>query len=104
MRSGSPYGMTKAAMNQMARNLGAEWAKDGIRVNAVAPGFTATPLTEYWQSNEEYMRELAFRTPMRRMGQPEEVAAAIAFLAMPVSSFTTGQCLAVDGGLIVNAF
>jgi Tropinone reductase 1 len=104
MRSGSPYGMTKAAMNQMTRNLAVEWAKDGIRVNAVAPGFTKTPLTEFWQGNDAYMQELAHKTPLARMGEAEEIAAAIAFLAMPASSFTTGQCLCVDGGFIINAF
>lgn len=104
MRSGSPYGMTKAAMVQMTRNLAVEWAKHGIRVNAIAPGFTQTPLTEFWQTNETYMKELCDRTPMGRMGQPEEVAKAIVFMAMPASSFTTGQCLAVDGGLVTNGF
>jgi Tropinone reductase 1 len=104
MRSGSPYGITKAAMNQMTRNLAVEWAPHGIRVNAIAPGFTQTPLTEYWQKSEVHMKEVRERTPMSRMGQPEEIAAAIAFLAMPASSFTTGQCLAVDGGLVTNGF
>lgn len=104
MRSGSPYGMTKAAMNQMTRNLAVEWGKDGIRVNTIAPGFTKTPLTEFWQSNEAYMEELTRKTPLGRIGAPEEIAGAIAFLAMPISSFTTGQCLVIDGGFIANAF
>jgi Tropinone reductase 1 len=90
----------------MTRNLAVEWAKDEIRVNAVAPGFTRTPLTEYWfqPGNESVVENFMSKTPLGRAGKPEEIAAAIAFLAMPASSFITGQCLVVDGGFTINGF
>lgn len=106
LRSGSPYGMTKAAMIQMTRNLAVEWAPHGIRVNAVAPGLTKTPLTEYWfqPGNEAAGKDFISKTPLARAGEAKEIAAAITFLAMPASSFITGHCLVVDGGFTINAF
>lgn len=102
--SGSPYSMTKAAMNQMTRNLAVEWAKAKIRVNAVAPGFIKTPLTRPLWSEDKFVLELIKKTPLGRIGNPEEIATAIAFLCMPVSSYTTGQCLVVDGGFTTNGY
>ncbi|MBL4818927.1 MAG: SDR family oxidoreductase [Deltaproteobacteria bacterium] len=102
LRSGSPYGMTKAAMIQMTRNLSVEWAEHGIRVNTVAPGFTETPLAEFWQANKDLLAEVHRRIPLNRFAKAEEIASAIAFTAMPASSYMTGQCITVDGGLIVN--
>jgi NAD(P)-dependent dehydrogenase (short-subunit alcohol dehydrogenase family) len=102
LRSGSPYGMTKAAMLQLTRNLAVEWAPHGIRVNAVAPGFTETPLTEYWKQFPELMELARSKIPLGRMGTPTEIAGAITYTALPIASYMTGQCLTVDGGLIVN--
>ena len=104
VRSGPPYAMTKAALVQMTRNLAVEWAPDGIRVNAVAPWYIQTPLVESVLSNRDYYNEVLSRTPLRRIGKPEEVACAVAFLCMPASSYITGQCLVVDGGFTVNGF
>lgn len=104
MRTGSPYAMTKAAIIQFTKNLACEWAADNIRVNCVSPWYIRTPLTEGVLSNKEYLDEVINRTPMRRTGNPEEVATAVAFFSMPASSYITGQNIAVDGGFIVNGF
>ncbi len=104
LRSGAPYGMTKAALTQLTRNLSVEWAGDGIRVNAVAPWYTKTPLVEQLLNDKQYLREVLERTPMGRLAEAEEVASAIVFLCLPAASYITGQCLPVDGGFMVNGF
>lgn len=104
VRTGSPYGMTKAALHQLTRNLAAEWAIDGIRVNAVAPWYIRTQRSEPALADSDYLDEVLDRTPLRRIGEPEEVAAAIAFLCLPAASYITGQVLAVDGGFISYGF
>ncbi len=100
--TGSPYGMTKAAEIQLSRNLAAEWAKYGIRVNAVSPWFTETPLTKTVLGNPERLDSIVARTPIGRVAQAEEIASVIAFLAMDKSSYITGQNLMVDGGMSVK--
>lgn len=104
VRTGAIYGMTKAALVQLTRNLAAEWAADGIRVNAVAPWYISTPLAQTVLQNETYYQEVIDRTPMREIGKPEDVSAAVAFLCMPAAAYITGQTLAVDGGFTVNGF
>src|SRR6201985_1845763 len=102
VRTGIPYGASKAALNQVTRGLAVEWAKHKIRVNLVAPGFIATPLTANLLANEEFMAYVRTRIPMERPGQPEEIARMIAFLAMPASSYITGQIFVADGGASSN--
>ncbi|MDB5263601.1 MAG: 3-oxoacyl-ACP reductase [Adhaeribacter sp.] len=104
VRTGAIYGMTKAALNHLSRYLAVEWAPDGILVNAIVPWYIQTPLAESVLKNPEYLQQVLARTPLQRVGQPEEVAAAAAFLCMPAASYITGQCLAVDGGFSVQGF
>ena len=102
VRTGIPYGASKAALNQVTRGLAVEWAKHKIRVNLVAPGFIATPLTKDLLANEELMAYVRTRIPMERPGQAREIATMIAFLAMPASSYVTGQIFVADGGASSN--
>ena len=104
IRTGVPYGAAKAALSQMTRGLAGEWAADQIRVNAVAPWYTRTPLAEQVLQDAPYAAEVLAHTPMRRIGEAREVAAAVAFLAMDASSYVTGQTLAVDGGFTAWSF
>ncbi|CAG1004221.1 tropinone reductase I [Phycisphaerales bacterium] len=107
LASGVVYAMTKAAIDQMTRYLAVEWAptpsRPGVRVNAVCPWYIRTPLVEPVLSDPARLARIIDRTPMARVGEPAEVAAAVAFLASPAASYITGQCLAVDGGLSCKA-
>ncbi|MFW5877797.1 MAG: SDR family oxidoreductase [bacterium] len=104
LRTGIIYGMTKAAMHQMTRNLAIEWAPYNIRVNAIAPWYIQTPLAEQVLQDRNYFKEVIRHTPLKRIGQPEEVSGLTAFLCMPGASYISGQCIAVDGGFSVNLF
>ncbi|MDZ7738650.1 MAG: SDR family oxidoreductase [Bacteroidales bacterium] len=104
VRTGSIYGMTKAAMNQLTRNLAGEWAADGIRVNAVAPWYINTALAKQVLKDDDYRNDVLSRTPMGRVGEIEEVASLVAYLCMPAASYITGQVIAVDGGFTIKGF
>jgi len=104
LRTGVVYAMSKAAMLQMTRNLAVEWAGDGIRVNAIAPWYTDTPLARQVLADADYRAEVLQRTPLGRIASATEVADAALFMAMPAAGFITGTCLPVDGGMSVNGF
>ncbi|GJN16842.1 hypothetical protein PR202_gb03866 [Eleusine coracana subsp. coracana] len=105
----SVYSATKGAMNQLTRSLAAEWAKDNIRVNCVAPGGVRTEITassgikmDPEVAQKMVAAELA-RVPMHRLGEPEEIASMVTFLCMPAASYVTGQVICADGGRTIAA-
>jgi Tropinone reductase 1 len=101
--TGTPYAMAKSGLLQQTRSLAVEWAQDGIRVNAVSPWFTETPLTKGFLKQDEKMNGILGRTPLKRIAKAEEMASIIAFLAMEKSSYITGQNIIADGGMSINA-
>ena len=101
----SVYSATKAAVIGLTQNMAADYGPRGIRVNAIAPGVIETPLTsERLRTNDWFRDTLVNGTPLGRVGQPEEIAAAAAFLCSDDASFITGQTLAVDGGWSTTKF
>lgn len=104
-RFGSPrnpaYGASKAAVEQLTKSLAMAWAPDGIRVNAIAPGFIVTEQSARARRDPAFASAIEARTPMARWGQPEDIAGAALFLCSGAAKFITGTCLAVDGGYSV---
>ncbi|MGQ9575222.1 MAG: SDR family NAD(P)-dependent oxidoreductase [Thermoguttaceae bacterium] len=100
----APYAMSKAAMSQMTRALAMEWGPYGVRVNAIGPGFTLTDLARPLWKDETLDKWRHENTPLRRMGNPEDMVGPCVFLASPAASFVTGQVLYVDGGTTCGLF
>ncbi len=100
---GNPaYSASKAGAVSLVKTLGAAWARDGIRVNGIAPGLVPTKITAITTENPERLEGSLKRIPLRRLGTPEDMAGAAMFLASPMSAYMTGQTLVVDGGLTLS--
>jgi NAD(P)-dependent dehydrogenase (short-subunit alcohol dehydrogenase family) len=96
------YGLSKAAENQLVRNLALEFGADGIRVNAVAPGLIRTDFSQALLADERTVRHFERTTPLGRIGEPEDIARVIAFLTGPDSAWLSGQVITADGGITVT--
>jgi NAD(P)-dependent dehydrogenase (short-subunit alcohol dehydrogenase family) len=95
-----PYGASKSGLLGITRGLAAEWAPFGVRVNAIAPGYFRTAMTEVFYEDEAWSDRMLGKIPMGRFGQGVDLAGAVLFLASNASAYVTGQCIAVDGGFL----
>jgi NAD(P)-dependent dehydrogenase (short-subunit alcohol dehydrogenase family) len=96
------YALAKAGVAQLARNLAVEWGPQGVRVNAISPGFIATELSRPLLENPEFMARRMAMTPLRRPGTPQEIGGTAAFLASDAGAFITGHNVVVDGGTLIT--
>ena len=92
------YAISKAADKQLTRNLAAEFGPDKVRVNTIAPGLIKTDFAKALWDNPEILKRSTERAPLRRIGEPDEIAGMAVFLAAPAGAFTTGQTFVIDGG------
>jgi NAD(P)-dependent dehydrogenase (short-subunit alcohol dehydrogenase family) len=95
------YGISKAADMQLARNLAHEYGPHGVRVNCIAPGLIKTDFAKALWDNPETLKRATVGVPLRRIGEPDEIAGAAIFLASKAGSFTTGQTIVCDGGATI---
>ncbi len=96
------YCASKGGVVMLTKALALAWAAEGIRVNSVAPGYIETSINEAGRQDEVHYNRIADRTALKRWGQPDDVAGAVAFLCMPASSYATGTVVAVDGGFLAG--
>ena len=95
------YNVSKAADMQLVRNLAVEWGPSNVRVNCIAPGLVQTDFAKYLWENPDLLKQVTDPAPLKRIGQPDEIAGAAVYLASPASSYMTGQTLVVDGGITI---
>jgi NAD(P)-dependent dehydrogenase (short-subunit alcohol dehydrogenase family) len=96
------YSASKGGIAQLTKSLAIAYAEDAIRVNAIAPGWIATPLTQDLQKDEVRSTTILSRTPLKRWGKPEDIAGGVLFLSSPLASFVTGTILPIDGGYLIS--
>ena len=96
------YGLSKAAVAELARNLAVEWGPQQVRVNAISPGLIRTPFAQHALANADWVARRMSLTPLRRPGEPEEIAGVAVMLASAAGGFITGQNLVVDGGTTIS--
>jgi NAD(P)-dependent dehydrogenase (short-subunit alcohol dehydrogenase family) len=96
------YGVSKAALIQLTRNLAVEWGPSGIRVNSIAPGLIKTEFARELWEDPERLEKIENRTPLRRIGTPEDIAGVALFLASDASAYVTGQVIVADGGELIS--
>jgi NAD(P)-dependent dehydrogenase (short-subunit alcohol dehydrogenase family) len=96
------YAASKGGIAQLTKSLAIAYAGDGIRVNAIAPGWIATPLTSALQSDAERSQAILDRTPLRRWGTPSDLLGGVLYLCSPIASFVTGTVLIIDGGYAIT--
>jgi NAD(P)-dependent dehydrogenase (short-subunit alcohol dehydrogenase family) len=104
LRTGVVYASTKAAMIQMTKVLAVEWAQYGINVNSIGPWYFKTPLTEKLLSDPEYIKDILDRTPLKRVGELQDLVGPTVFLCSEAANYVTGQTLFVDGGMTIYGF
>ena len=97
-----PYGSSKSGLLGMTRALSAEWAPLGIRVNAVAPGYFRTAMTEGFYHDGQWSERMLDKIPQKRFGEPSDIGGAVIFLASGASAYVTGQCISIDGGFLAS--
>ena len=98
----APYTATKGAVNNLTKGMATDWARHGIQVNAIGPGYFITEITQPLADNPDFDSWLRGRTPAGRWGDPAELVGAAVFLASDASSFVNGQVIYVDGGLLAS--
>jgi NAD(P)-dependent dehydrogenase (short-subunit alcohol dehydrogenase family) len=95
------YSSSKGGIGQLTKSLAIAYADESIRVNAVAPGWITTPLTQELRADEDRNAAILARTPLKRWGKPEDIAGGVLYLSSPAASFVTGTILAIDGGYLI---
>lgn len=96
--SAAAYSASKGAVLQLTKSLAGEWARFGVQVNCVCPGFVETPLIEEQIKNERWMAYMNMRIPQKRLAKPEDITGAVLYLSSPLSDYVTGTSIIVDGG------